>query len=88
MCNKCLLTFLIAGVRDATENDDDALLRSFIMSVRQTEMVKIFETVAEPNVAMISECYLGDLVQMTWYAGFQTKENQDLEHKVSLLALV
>ena len=79
-----------AGVDDATDgdHDDDALLRNFITSVRQTEMVKIFETVAEADVAMVSERYLGDLIQMTWYAGFQTKENQDLEHKVSLLALV
>ena len=77
-----------AGVGDATDDDDVALLRSFIMSVRQTKMVKIFETVPEADVLMMSERYLGDLIQMTWYAGFQTKENQDLEQKVSLLAPV
>ena len=78
---------VFAGVDDATDGDNDgALLRSFITSVEQTEMVKIFETVAEADVAMMSKRYLDDLIQMTWYASCQTKENQDLEHKVSLLA--
>ena len=85
-----MVTFLVffAGIGDATDDDDVALLKRFITSVKQTEMVKIFETVAEADVAMMSERYLGDLIQVTWYAGFQTKENQDLERKVSLLAPV
>ena len=80
----------LAGIGDATVNDDDdndALLKGFIASVRQTELAKILESVDEADVAMMSERYLGDLIQMTWYAGFQRKEDQDIEHKVSKLLL-
>ena len=86
MCSECLLSFVVlfAGVGDATDGDDDvALLRNYILSVRQTELIKIFESVAEVDVTMMSERYLGDLIQMTQYAGFQSKENQDIKHKVS-----
>ena len=74
----------LAGVGGATDSsdEDDAVLRSFIACVRQTEAVKLFESVAEDNVAMMSERYLDDLIQMTWNAGFQIKEYQDIEHKV------
>ena len=80
----------LAYIGDATVSDDDdndALLKGFIESVRQTELAKILESVDEADVAMMSECYLGDLIQMTWYASFQSKEDQDIKQKVSKLLL-